>query len=71
MRILFAAVIHFPFYNMPAVPTEHPQHFIYAYQRIFLSELLKLPDGVWQFEMSHHGGMLSTFDKNHGIELPY
>lgn len=38
------------------------QHFIYAYQRIFLSELLKLPDGVWQFEMSHHGGMLSTFD---------
>ena len=47
------------------------QHFIYAYQRIFLSEILKLPDGVWQFEMSHHGGMLLTFDKNYGIELSY
>jgi hypothetical protein len=47
------------------------QHFIYAYQRIFLSETLKLPDGVWQFEMSHHGGMLLTFDKNYGIELSY
>lgn len=70
MRILFAAVIHFPFYNMSAVPTEHPT-FIYAYQRIFLSEILKLPDGVWQFEMSHHGGMLLTFDKNYGIELSY
>ena len=69
MRILFAAVIHFPFYNMSAVP--NIQHFIYAYQRIFLSEILKLPDGVWQFEMSHHGGMLLTFDKNYGIELSY
>ena len=47
------------------------QHFIYAYQRIFLSEILKLPDGVWQFEMSHHGGMLLTFDQNYGIELSY
>lgn len=37
----------------------------------FFDKLLKLPDGVWQFEMSHHGGMLLTFDKNYGIELSY
>lgn len=28
MRILFAAVIHFPFYNMSAVPTEHPTFYL-------------------------------------------